>query len=55
MLLKQGIDDHVQVSAQYFIELVNCQIHTVIRDPALREIIGSNALGAISATYLQPS
>ena len=42
-------DERVQFAFEYGVELVQCQVDAMVSDPALRKIVGADALRAISA------
>ena len=44
----QRIDELVQIAIQNGVQLVERQSDAVIRDPALGEVVGADALGAVA-------
>ena len=48
----ERVDDIVKFSHQDIIELVQGEIDSVIADPALREVVGSDALAPVTASHL---
>ena len=52
MFLHQRINDLIKVAGHDLGEFIQCQIDAVVGDSSLGEIIGTYALGAITASYL---
>ncbi|MNT17827.1 hypothetical protein D3C72_1530040 [compost metagenome] len=54
MLVAQSLQQRVQVAVQYVGQVVQGQpFHAVVGDPALREVVGTDALAAVAAADLQ--
>src|SRR5262245_58655424 len=53
IFLLQRLDDRLEIAVHHVQQLVKRQVDAVIGDPALREIVGPDALGAVARAHLQ--
>src|ERR671922_1414093 len=51
----ERVGELVQLAVEDGVEPVNGQLHTVVRDPVLREVVGADLLGPLPRSDLRPA
>ena len=52
---REAVDDLIQVPIDDLVDPVQGQVDAVVRDPSLREVVGSDLLAAVSGPDLAPA